>query len=464
MVEAFDQADTAEVIRLLDQIYGKDIFSLRQLFRDEQRKITNLILTDSLNSAAAVYRTVFESQAPLIRFLNGLEIPVPNALKSAAEIALNNQFQQHLERPELDAEGIQSLLREAAASKITLDGTTLEFKVRRRIEKEAAEFAANPTDLQRRRADDQVARSGSIAAVSRCAVGSAKSSVSTAARLPISKTAGILRAQIAVAAHRHEDLNRLATSTPHSAAARLEMPPTRLPSATYRIQLNPDFRFADALKILDYLHQLGISDLYLSPILASRKGSMHGYDVIDPSRINPDLGSEEEFNALQTELQNRGMGLLLDIVPNHMAASAENPWWMDVLENGAQSAFAGFFDIEWHPHARSLEGRILLPVLGRPFGEALDSGEIKLIYNEGRFFIQYFESLFPVSPRSYHAILNLHAGRLKDSLSPEDVLPTTNIRAFFPLRLNSRALIGASQRVPPSSVCVLNQLVTACAR
>ncbi len=197
------------------------------------------------------------------------------------------------------------------------------------------------------------------------------------------------------------------------------MPQTRLPSSTYRIQLNPDFRFSDALKILDYLHELGISDLYLSPILASRKGSTHGYDVIDPTRINPDLGTEEEFTTLQTELQNRGMGLLLDIVPNHMAANAENPWWMDVLENGTQSAFAAYFDVEWHPHARSLEGRILLPVLGRPFGEALDSGEIKLVYNDGSFLIQYFESLFPVAPRSYHAILNLHAGRLKNSLSEE---------------------------------------------
>ncbi|MFZ0735243.1 MAG: malto-oligosyltrehalose synthase [Candidatus Sulfotelmatobacter sp.] len=197
------------------------------------------------------------------------------------------------------------------------------------------------------------------------------------------------------------------------------MPISRLPSSTYRIQLNQNFRFADTLNILDYLHELGVSDLYLSPILASRKGSTHGYDLIDPSRINPDLGTEEEFTALQTELQNRGMGLLLDIVPNHMAANAENPWWMDVLENGAQSAFAAFFDIEWHPHARSLEGRILLPVLGRPFGEALDSGEIKLIYNDGRFFIQYFDSLFPVSPRAYHSILNLHAGRLQDSLGED---------------------------------------------
>src|SRR6202166_4843054 len=117
------------------------------------------------------------------------------------------------------------------------------------------------------------------------------------------------------------------------------MPTTHYPSATYRVQLNKAFRFADACKILDYLHELGISDLYLSPILASRKGSGHGYDVTDPTRINPDLGTEEEFATLQAELQKRGMGLVLDTEPNHMAASAENPWSMDVLENGTQSAF-----------------------------------------------------------------------------------------------------------------------------
>jgi (1->4)-alpha-D-glucan 1-alpha-D-glucosylmutase len=197
------------------------------------------------------------------------------------------------------------------------------------------------------------------------------------------------------------------------------MASTRFPSATYRIQLNKDFRFADAIGILDYLHELGISDLYLSPVLASRKGSSHGYDSTDPTRLNPDLGTEEEFSALQAELQNRGMGLLLDIVPNHMAASAENPWWTDVLENGAQSAFAGFFDIDWQPQSRSMEGRILLPVLGRPFGEAMEAGEIKLTYSDGRFFFQYFEALFPLSPRSYHAVLNLHAGRLKNFLDED---------------------------------------------
>ena len=147
LTEAFAQADTAEVIRMLDQIYGKDIFSLRMLFRDEQRKIAGLILSESVNSAAAIFTTVFENQAPLIRFLNGLEIPVPSALKSAAEIALNNQLQHALDRPELDADGIQGLLREATSSKIALDATTLEYKIRKRIEEESAAFAANPTDF-----------------------------------------------------------------------------------------------------------------------------------------------------------------------------------------------------------------------------------------------------------------------------------------------------------------------------
>jgi alpha-amylase/alpha-mannosidase (GH57 family) len=145
--EAFSQADTAEIIRIMDQSFDQKTFSLRQLFRDEQRKITQIILNDSLHSAAAVYRTIFENQAPLIRFLNGLAIPVPNALKSAAEIALNSQLQQSVERPELDSDFIHGLLKEAAASNINLDQTTLEYVLRRRVENEAADFAANPDDL-----------------------------------------------------------------------------------------------------------------------------------------------------------------------------------------------------------------------------------------------------------------------------------------------------------------------------
>jgi len=137
------------------------------------------------------------------------------------------------------------------------------------------------------------------------------------------------------------------------------------------LQFNKDFTFRDATGLLDYFSELGITHIYASPIWRSRPGSTHGYDVIDPTRLNPELGTEADFFTLQTELRNRGMGLVLDIVPNHMSASSDNSWWMDVLEHGPESAYASYFDIDWHPPSRSLESKILLPVLGRPFAEVL---------------------------------------------------------------------------------------------
>jgi (1->4)-alpha-D-glucan 1-alpha-D-glucosylmutase len=126
------------------------------------------------------------------------------------------------------------------------------------------------------------------------------------------------------------------------------MPSLRIPTATYRLQFNQRFGFEDARKLVPYLHRLGVTDLYASPILKARRGSSHGYDVADPSQLNPELGTEAEFVALVRELKSCGMGLLLDIVPNHMAASLENPWWADVLEKGQGSPYAAFFDIDWN--------------------------------------------------------------------------------------------------------------------
>jgi (1->4)-alpha-D-glucan 1-alpha-D-glucosylmutase len=191
---------------------------------------------------------------------------------------------------------------------------------------------------------------------------------------------------------------------------------TRVPLATYRLQFNKTFTFNDATKILDYLRDLGISEIYASPILTSRRGSGHGYDVTNPNRLDPDLGTEKDFDVFLGELENRGMGLLLDIVPNHMAASSENPWWMDVLENGPDSAFSSYFDIDWHPPSRNLDNKILLPVLGRPFGEALDSGEFKLGFHDGKFSIEYFESSFPLAPRTYRSVLGYRINRLRNML------------------------------------------------
>jgi (1->4)-alpha-D-glucan 1-alpha-D-glucosylmutase len=190
-------------------------------------------------------------------------------------------------------------------------------------------------------------------------------------------------------------------------------------SATYRLQFNKDFTFRDATKLLDYFAELGITHIYASPILRSRAGSTHGYDVVDPTRLDPELGTEADFFALQTELRNRGMGLILDIVPNHMSASSENSWWMDLLEHGPESAYAMYFDVDWHPPSRSLDSKILLPVLGRPFAEVLENGEFKLIFSEGRLFLQYFESLFPLAPKTYSGILGKNIDSLRGKLGEE---------------------------------------------
>ena len=147
LTEAFSRAETAEVIRLLDEAFPKHKISLRTLFRDEQRKITDLVLNDSLTSAAAVYKNIYENQGAMIRFLDGLNIPIPPAFKYAAEIALNSQLHQAVDRPELDADGINSLLKEAASSHIAVDTTTLEYALRKRVEKQAAEFAEHPDNI-----------------------------------------------------------------------------------------------------------------------------------------------------------------------------------------------------------------------------------------------------------------------------------------------------------------------------
>jgi (1->4)-alpha-D-glucan 1-alpha-D-glucosylmutase len=178
-----------------------------------------------------------------------------------------------------------------------------------------------------------------------------------------------------------------------------------VPLATYRLQFNSKFRFRDAIGILDYLRDLGISHVYASPLLTSRHGSGHGYDVTDPTKIDPHLGGDEDFALLQSALEERDMGLVLDIVPNHMAASAENRWWMDVLEYGPDSPFASYFDIDWKPPSRGLENKLLLPFLSKPFAGTLNDGDLHLRYRDGKLHLEYFEQVFPIAPKSYAEIL-----------------------------------------------------------
>jgi alpha-amylase/alpha-mannosidase (GH57 family) len=148
LIDCFSRADTAAVIRILDEEFSEHSYSLSSLFRDEQRKIVGLILNDSLTSAAAAYRSIYENQAPLIRFLNSLNIPVPPAFKAAADVAVNSQLRQSFERADLDGDNIQSFLKEAATSRVPLDTTTLEFTIRKRLEEQAARFAERPDDME----------------------------------------------------------------------------------------------------------------------------------------------------------------------------------------------------------------------------------------------------------------------------------------------------------------------------
>jgi (1->4)-alpha-D-glucan 1-alpha-D-glucosylmutase len=182
--------------------------------------------------------------------------------------------------------------------------------------------------------------------------------------------------------------------------------------ATYRLQFHKGFTFRDAEALVPYLARLGVSHLYASPLMQARPGSTHGYDIVNHNRLNPEIGTETEFESLVAALAAHGMGLVVDIVPNHMGVGgADNSWWLDVLEWGENSPYAPFFDINWDPIRDDLKGRVLLPVLGDQYGTVLENGQIELRFDpaEGTFSAWYYEHRFPISPLSYADILH-HGG------------------------------------------------------
>ncbi|MFD1702266.1 malto-oligosyltrehalose synthase [Methylopila henanensis] len=184
-------------------------------------------------------------------------------------------------------------------------------------------------------------------------------------------------------------------------------PPPAPPRATMRLQFHKDFTFADAIPLVGYLKALGISHLYSSPILTARAGSMHGYDVVDPTTVNPELGGEDGFRALVAALRAEGLGVIVDIVPNHMAVGKDdNAWWLDVLTYGRGSRFAHFFDIDWEPADPVLHGKILLPTLGSTYGEALRNGDLQITREgkRGGLVVRYADHMFPLRPEDRYEI------------------------------------------------------------
>jgi (1->4)-alpha-D-glucan 1-alpha-D-glucosylmutase len=188
-----------------------------------------------------------------------------------------------------------------------------------------------------------------------------------------------------------------------------------VPTATYRLQFNKDFTFADATRLVPYLKSLGISHVYASSYLKARPGSAHGYDITDHNELNPEIGSWSEFEAFCAALRQAGMGHILDFVPNHMGIGhADNAFWLDVLEWGRTSPHADFFDINWRPRQPNLRNKVLVPLLGDQYGNVLERGELKLRFDveSGGFSVWYFQHRFPVNPSCYHLIL----GDLDDDL------------------------------------------------
>ncbi len=191
--------------------------------------------------------------------------------------------------------------------------------------------------------------------------------------------------------------------------------PEKIPTATYRFQFHQGFTFRDAQALAPYLRELGISHVYASPFFRASPGSTHGYDICDHNALNPEVGTREDFDAMVAALHQHGLGMIVDFVPNHMGiAEPQNEWWMDVLENGPSSPFARYFDIDWVPLKRELENKVLLPVLGDQYGRVLESGALRVQFEDGKFWLTYYALRLPLAPRTTRPILKRAAELLPE--------------------------------------------------
>ncbi len=218
----------------------------------------------------------------------------------------------------------------------------------------------------------------------------------------------------------------------------------RIPIATYRIQLGEPMRFDDVRQLVPYFDQLGIGALYLSPFFRAQRGSTHGYDVVDHGQLDPKLGTERDLQSLAETLRGQELGLVVDIVPNHMGIDdPHNAWWQDVLENGPASTFAKYFDIDWNPPKAALQGKVLLPTLGDQFGRVLEDQELRLEYEDQRLVISYFDRRFPTDPRTWVAPLRRAHEFVAERLAAET-----------PERMELESIVTALEHLPPrTEVC-----------
>ncbi|MGE5469527.1 MAG: malto-oligosyltrehalose synthase [Bacteroidota bacterium] len=244
-------------------------------------------------------------------------------------------------------------------------------------------------------------------------------------------------------------------------------PPPAIPRATYRLQFNRDFTLAQATALLPYLDELGISHCYASPYLKARPGSSHGYDIVDHNALNPEIGSAEDLQHFVDALAQRGMGQILDMVPNHMGImGSDNQWWLDVLENGRASAYAEYFDIDWEAPDPQLRGKVLLPLLGDHYGAVLDRGDIRLAFDAGRgeFSLHYFQHRLPIDPSAYPRLIEHRLEQLGavPGVGPEPGNELRRLADAF-AQLPPRSALAAADERQREQVRCKQRLVALCA-
>ena len=232
----------------------------------------------------------------------------------------------------------------------------------------------------------------------------------------------------------------------------------RVPRATYRLQLSESQDFEQIRRLIPYFQQLGISDLYLSPLFRARAGSTHGYDVVDHGEVEPAFGGDAALVRMAEEVRAAGMGIVLDVVPNHMGINdSGNRYWLDVLENGEGARWAKFFDVDWDAIPQTLKHRVLQPVLGQPFGAALEQGELRVVYVERRLQVEYFDRRFPLAPRTWPTVLELIVARLGEELCRDSHADETR-RAIHMESTELESIIAQLRHLPACDNCSTSAL------
>lgn len=436
--DAFQRGDFAEVIRILDRHFGESNYSLKSLFRDEQRKVIKQVLHSSLVDAETTFRRMFEHNQPTMHFLAGIGAPLPRIYQVTADYLLNTDLRWDIKDEEPDLEHIRTLFRQAKTLKVRLDTAGLGYKLTHTLARIAERWRLQASDIAVMNTLDgvielirslpfsvdywvpqnvycELARTAFADTLRAVAEGDRSAETWLEQFLRLGEKLGVRVMELRQQLDEVKSIPTTADLVKQIASQR------RVPRATYRFQFHRDFTFRDGLAQVEYLQELGISDCYASPVLRSRPGSMHGYDITDHSQLNPELGTAEDFNAFADALRQHGMGLILDTVPNHMGIGhPSNFWWSDVLENGPSSVHAGVFDIAWKPVNPNLENKVLLPILEDQYGTVLESGKIHLTFESGSFVLYYYDHRLPVSPCTYALVLRRPLEELEERLGHED--------------------------------------------